>query len=360
MPYHTNPCPSPGQLTSVPVFQFFCSTSTHYLDLQPATEIGCTAFLSIASALPCGTLAAVVLGFKSRSDCGPSTIRIAKEVLEATSSECAELVGHYLTTAALLVDPPAPAQLPASDEEGDHGLDFQGDAWRAHQMDIRSPSASYNSVTLEFTDPRVEAAFAAEQNASMACRDAVGYIFGFVVLVFVLFVPQTKFNQPAAAEGVQVWRWAICHLPFCLIISKRTRPLYCRHREALLAYTFITGLLWNYHVQHYLPFLSVTDFSRPLFVRGYIWVLTLILIFQVRIRLLVPLILSCFAVDSTLLPKICSVMYPDVAAGRCIAAEGLKVGLIAVAAPLMMIWFVERRSRENFLRAFRDNQSNPN
>ena len=303
-------------------------------------------------------MVAAVLGYDGQDISSPEVLNIANGLLEALSSDCSVIIGHFLSSTTLLVEPIPPSVWNESDEEQEFG--FPDDVWQDEPIDeaLHPPNATCNRFTLEFIDPCLEAAFTAAQNAAMTTRDAIGYIFGFVFLAFILFFPHTNFNQPGAAKDVQIWRWAICHLPLLFILSKRLRPLYIRNREAMLAFTLITGLLWNYYIQHYMAFLSASNFTRIIFMRGYVWLFTLVLIFQIRFRLVLPLAVVLFAIDATLIPKICSLMFPDATLGVCIMSETVKVGCIALASPLLLIWYGEKRSRENFYRRVQYNQTN--
>ena len=64
---------------------------------------------------------------------------------------------------------------------------------------------------------------------------------------------------------------------------------------------------------------------------------------------MLPLALTCFAADLTVLPTICSTFYPDTPFAVCAGYDVVKMGLMVVAGPLVLARFMEMRSRHIFL-----------
>lgn len=237
-------------------------------------------------------------------------------------------------------------------EENDVYRYMQTMVWQmAHGTTPATPCR--NIFTLEFEDPRLETAFATENNNRMVHRDVFGYLVSLCVMASLLFAPQTKFSLPGATahnESMQMWRWIVCYLPACFLFSKNMRPFYCRHREALLAFTYLTSASWALHVHHFLQLLEEASISRLIYMHGFIWLFLLILYFQMRFRLLLPLTFACFALDLAMLPKICRAFYPhSYSPLSCIGAQMMKFGVISLIGPLLFVWWAEKRSREAFV-----------
>ena len=334
------------------------STIAQYRDLRSALERGCTAFLSLGISInDAGTMnvinVAVVLGFKRQEDCGTSALKMARMMMQTAASDFPHLIADFLITTSLLV---APRWLQTVDSDHEHSDEEEplltGEEEEENEEILQSepPDLAYNSFTLEFKLAVVETAFAAEHDAASMKLDAFGYLWCFFAMSWALFWPNTRFNQPGLAMASSLWRFFICFPPVFLILNERTRSLYIRHREPILIYTLLTTMAWHRHVEHYVDILSTEEFMRPLYLHGYVWLAVIISLFQARIRVLMPLSLVCFIWDATLIPKLCSRFYPSTRPTVCISLETLWVGAFALVAPLMLVWVVEKRSRDNFKR----------
>lgn len=273
--------------------------------------------------------------------------------METAATNYSNLIEDFLEMATLLVAP-LPLHL-SPDADIDEDEDEEEDLLISDDQENILHSAQsrllYNNFTLEFKDTAIEAIFAAEHDAASVNLDLFGYLWGFAAMSWALFWPNTRYNQPGLADGVQIWRFFICYLPVFLIFSRRTLPLYIRHREPILVYTLLCTMAWHRYMEHYVNILSTEEFLRPLYIRGYIWLAVIISLFQVRIKLLIPLSMACFIGVATLVPRICARFYSDCwSPAVCIIAEGLWVGALSWVAPVLLVWWAERRARENFMR----------
>lgn len=339
---------------------FNVSKDTEYLDLQPATAYGCTAFVSLGKALPCGRTVAVVLGFKQQEDCSPLAIRTAELLLESASGKYRNNIVELLEVTELLIAPP-PVLPPSMDDDLDflRSIEEEWDSTDSDtDTDIPAPDMSINKYLLNFKDPSLEAAFAALHNASLFKVDLLSFPLCLVFALCILFVPQTKFKMPALADGVQAWRCLVAFLPMVLLINPRLRAIYYRHREVLITYTYCTSTLWNLHVKNFMDCLDPVVYLHPLNMLGYPWLIIMILTLQLRFKLLLPLTLGCSAVVSSLLPRICSLFFSESVLTVCIGREAIKLTASVLAGPLLIVWWLERCSRRNFTRTIEEEENN--
>lgn len=326
-------------------FSLLCSAGTPYMDLQPATEWGCTAFLALGTSMPSrGISVAVMLGLPKRSDCSPSTARAIIELLEIVSRDCGPLLDNFLRTSDLV----AATTQDHCTEGQDFDFEFIGEQGSLSAVPYRD--LSFSGFNLEFSDRRLEDAFTAEHTSASLKLDFAGFLGVFSALAWVLFYPVTKFHQPGMAEGVQIWRWLISYLPCFLLLTRNTRRLYCRHRELLLVYYFTVTMFWNQHMTHFLTFLSAQDFLKPVFLFGYGYLPAMMLLFQMRFRFMKFVALGCYLAEAALFPNICVAFYPQLPCDLCIIVNAAWTGFWAVAVPLLLLWVVEKRARENFRR----------
>ena len=328
----------------------FCREAKSYIDLQKAANRGCQSFVSIGRSLDNGTLLGLVLGFPNPSDCAASGINIATQLLDNAATECLDSISDILQISTLLLSPPP--TLKYMQQTSDDSLDSDSDdaiSDEENGLIIARPDVSYNLFTLHFTDPALEDKFAIEHNASLLKLDAFGFFAGFLYTLCLLFLPSTKYNTPGLTkENIQCWRCFLLFAPSLLLFSRRTRQLYVQHREFLLAYTFLTTALWLVHVENYMRCLEAREFTRWCFMNGFLWLAVYSFVFQMRLRILLPVLMLCFAINVTLMPRICLTFYPEVR--RCVALQTLKVLGVSILAPGFLMWWLENWSRESFIR----------
>lgn len=350
--YHSHALPK--LRASISIYSIpLCRENTQFIDLKPAAELGCNAFLSVSRALPSGTAIAVVLGFKNRSDCTPAAAELANVLVDTAVFHCGDIISTVFASMAALVAPPPYPGLPRSflpyqEQPGGSGNEFDAPIKRSCASND-ALEISNNNFTLQFKDHRIEAAFAAQYNTNLARMDLFGLLICSCGLLASMFDPMGKFNLDESAH-VQVWRASFFLLPaLLLLLNERTRALYYAHRDCILIYYFTTTTLWYRHVRNYIDFVDAYTFKK-LFVDGFVWLGILILLFHARIQLLFPLVMACFACDCCLLPSICARYYSEMSFLQCAASTVLRVGFCVLAGPLATVWWRERRSRANFIK----------
>ena len=333
-----------------------------YHDIDPAIGSGCNAFVSVGTALPSGTAITIILGFQNSKYCTPDSYDRAKTLLSITIKECTGLVDDILSATSLLVaPPPIPQSEHNSDDEDEEEEEEDNEDSRINryvqtlewQISHGMTPANYahNKFTLEFDDPRLESAFTAENNAKLLGRDAFGYFLSLCMSVFIAFAPLKIKGSASYGSWREQWRWCMFYLPSSLLFNKNMLPIYCRHREALVAYSYLTAAFWT--MQNFAESLDEGNLARFTCMHGFVWLFLFMLNFQMRFRLLLPLAVACFVVDLAILPKVCSNFFPLANPTRCFAYQVVKFGGVALFAPLFFVWSSEKRSRENFLRRIR-------
>jgi len=332
---------------------FPCSNPSRFLDLKPAADWGCTAFLSLAMAVSSSTLIAVVVGFKRRSDCNPISIRAAKNVLSTAATKSRESIINVLAVTEMLVAPPPLPSLEGDNTESDNDEDFIEEevainSFSSSGLVLAHEDIPRDRITLQFNDHRLEAAFAAWHNNNLSKMDMFGFTFCLASAIFILFVPYTAFNKVAQATGVHVW-WSIpAILPLLLFTTSRSGWFYTKHREMILMYVFLFTSHWQLHVENYMNSVEPSTFTRGVYLHGFSWLSVLILMFQMRFKLLLPLTLACFAVNFSLMPKICERYYPQTSISVCVGFDLLRMGLLVLIGPLALVRWMERHSRNVF------------
>ena len=249
----------------------------------------------------------------------------------------------------LVSPPPLPEALNhgVDDEDDD---DFIEEEWEVFEEDEPRPEVACNRFTLQFKDQRIERSFAAIHNSNLARMDIAGYLLCMCSAIYILFVPHTAFNKAASFEGIQAWRSTFGFLPIVLLLNPRTRGFYFRHRETFITFIFCATLLWQLHVKHYIDCVTTETFTRALYLHGYSWLGVMVLMFQLRFKLALPLVLTCFVPDLTLVPAICSRFYPEQSLISCVGFDVLRIGFWVVAFPLCLSRWMEKRCRDIFLR----------
>ena len=291
----------------------------------------------------------IVLGFRKRADCTPLAMKSAKTLLRTAATRCRDIIVNILAVTEMLVAPPPLPELASnSDDE-----DLYEEEW---SLSVRSSSDATlidhhpsDPLSLQFYDLGLEAAFTDWYNSTLTRMDFFGYMLCFCSALFILFAPRTAFNQASTQEGINYWRSMFAVLPSLLFLTPRTRNLYWRYREAIVMMVFASTTQWELHVRHYIGCVDAITFQKPLFFHGFSWLGVLILMFQMRFKLMLPLALTCFAADLTVLPTICSTFYPDTPFAVCAGYDVVKMGLMVVAGPLVLARFMEMRSRHIFL-----------
>lgn len=324
-----------------------------YADLEAAINCGCTAFLSVGTTLPSGTALAVVFGFERREDCTSSARDTAQSLALLIANDCQDFIEGILAAIALVFTPPPIPKVELSTSDDEENDDFLASdmEWDRNNNNLSITRSKYNKFTLKFKDPCLEAAFAAENNVLLTERDAVGYIFAFSAMISFLFAPRLDFaKQPATTGGVQMWRWISCQVPSCFLLSSRMRPLYYRHREAILCFIFVSAMCVHVKVQA-----SHLSGHADLCMHSFLWLFLLMLFFRMRFRLVLPLTLTFFFVDALLKLPVRSLFSAHVDFLACFPMEALITGALVVAGPLLLLWCAEKNSRVNFLLRLRDN-----
>jgi hypothetical protein len=330
-----------------------CSNVARFLDLKPAADWGCTAFLSLATAISSSTFVAVVVGFKKRSDCTPCAIRAAKSVLSTAANQSRESIINILAVTEMLVAPPP---LPGLEQDGVETDDEDDFIEEEVEINIRSSAATSlaneeiprDRFTLQFHDHHLEKAFAAWHNNNLTRMDVFGLSLSLCSAIFMLFAPYSAFNKVSRATGVSAW-WSVpAVLPLLLFTTPRSRAFYAKHREMIIIYVFAFVTHWQFHVENYMNCVEESTFTRALYLHGFSWLGVLILMFQMRFKLLLPLTLACFAVDFSLIPKICTTFYPETSLTACIGFDVVRMGFLVLIGPLTLAWWMEKHSRKFF------------
>jgi hypothetical protein len=319
--------------------------------LKPAADWGCTAFLSLATSISSSTLIAVVVGFKKRSDCTPVSIKAAKTLLNTAAIHSRESIINILAVTEMLVAPPP---LPGLDQDGLETED--DDDFFEEDVEVRSSGAisladediPRGRFTLQFHDPRLETAFAAWHNNNLTRMDVFGFILCLCSAVFILFAPYTAFNRVSKASNVHAWWSILAVLPLLLFSTSKSRIFYTKHRELILIYVFLCTTNWQLHVENYMDCVEPSMFKRALYLHGYSWLGVLVLMFQMRFKLLLPLTLGCFAVGFSLMPKICSRFYPETSLAACVGFDLVRMGILILIGPLTLVRWMEKHSRKFF------------
>ena len=294
-------------------------------------------------------MVAAVLGYDGQDISSPEVLNIANGLLEALSSDCSVIIGHFLSSTTLLVEPIPPSVWNESDEEQEFG--FPDDVWQDDPIDeVHTHEIASNSVLLNFKDPSVEATFASWHNANLFKLDVISFPVCFLFALCILFAPPAKFQKAAMEQSIQSWRCILCFLPIFLLITARSRSLYYRHRELLITYTYFSATLWHVHVKNFMNCVSPSDFTHFLNMRGFHWFIIITMMLQIRFRLLLPLSIACFAVITSILPSMCATFFPKIPIDVCVSTEALKAALCVLVPPLFLLWTVERRLRWTFIR----------
>ena len=340
---------------SKPIFSpylLFSSEDTPYVDLKVATEGGCRAFLSLAS--PIGPINKVIVtfGFQNLSDCSQLAAMIAKKILEAATTECRSLIFDTLGMMECLVAPPfASALNGASDNSHDDIAedmltDEQWEALNAPLPEIHELMS--DSFTMQFDDPHLEAAFAAANNAHFIKMDIGGIVLFCASLSIIYFTSFTKIDM-SQVTAIQLLRAWILSLPMLLLFNSRTRAVYIIHRESIVIYYYIILTTWIRYMKLFMDCMDAEDFTNPLHMLGFAFLSIVILTFNARFRLLLPLVLACFAINCTFMPTICSRFYPESPLTSCVFYQVSKVLLVVVFPSLLIVRWLEKRARANFL-----------
>lgn len=246
----------------------------------------------------------------------------------------------------MLVSPPPSIPLPIV-ETIEGSSDEESDSLSSPIVDV-----SYHSLTLKFRNKELEGAYAAVVNTGLMRMDSIVYTFTFILVLYGMFCPDPKLGNPWSVPEVQPWRWPIAHLPMLLLVnaSSRCRGLYLRHREQLIVFSYITTLHWQLHVEHSMGYVPAELFLKQINMLGYCWLVIMTFLFRLRFRLQLSLNLFCFAVNISLLPKICYTFYPSTPNHMCFSMELLKIMAMVLVLPLMVVWWAERRCRGEFLK----------
>jgi hypothetical protein len=265
-----------------------------------------------------------------------------------------ESIINILAVTEMLVAPPP---LPGLEQSG---IDSEDDdeEFIEEEVEINSRSSGAISLadediprdrfTLQFHDPRLETAFAAWHNNNLTRMDMFGFLLCLCSAAFILFAPFTAFNKVAKATGVHAL-WSIpAVLPLLLFVTPRSRVFYTKHRELIIFYVFLFTTHWQLHVENYMNCVEPSMFTRALYLHGFSWLGVLSLMFQMRIKLLLPLTLTCFAVAFSLMPKICERYYPESSLMACVGYDLVRTGILVLVGPLTLIRWMEKHARNIF------------
>lgn len=295
----------------------------------------------------------MVLGFQNRFDCTPAAAELAKAVLDAAEFQCIKMVFSVISAMETLVSPPpVPALSESFHNESDDDSDNESLLnWEAYGQ-ARTVQLTRDTYSMQFHNNNVEAAFTAMHNGALAKYDMCGCFICFCAILYILYVPGTKFHKLEGAEGVQLWRAFTFYLPMLFFITETGRKFYCLNREYLIIYIYFTNIMWNLHVKNYLDVLDPLDFSHAIYMRGCWWVGVPILLFRMRFRLLFPIVIASFAAAATLMPTICSKINPNGPILSCVGYELCKVAAVVVLPPLMVVRGLENSCRKSFMGRF--------
>ena len=307
--------------------------------------------------LSSGVTIGVVLA--SESECTPATgAQLANILVDAAELHHTKRISDIIAaTEALMAPPPLPDLLDFFDvpEQDDDSRiledDDDFDEWNA--VDQMPPSELISDkYTLEFNDLAAEAAFTALHNNALAKLDMGGFLICICSLVYIFYIPGTKFDKLERGEGVQKWRGFLFFLPLLLFLTERGRVIYCRYREMFVVYTIFMSAMWHIHVKHYMHCLRVDDYIHPAYMHGYLWLSVGIVLFQMRFRLLLPITIACFAVSAKLMPTICSTFYPERPGLFCVGYELSKVVVFVLVGPLTVARLLEKLCRKSFMETY--------
>ena len=298
----------------------------------------------------------------------PAAAATARALLDAATIHCAESILSILRVTELLICPrtqfpvlaedlPHASALDTSESEDEWGPG--GDAPPAAELPTSARIASSLAMPtnswwdLRFKDPAQEERFRRRHNLLLLQFDVLSYIFLVFCINFIMFYPGT-FHLASKLDRFSIALSTVCFLPAALLVTPRGRAVYGRHREPLLAFTFLAVTGWEVHVQHYMHLVDPVVFTRPLYMHGFSWLGTMLILFQLRHVVLAPLAAACFAADATLMPTICRHFYPDQDLGQCVAKDLVAKAALEVLGPLLVVGFFERHARMVFAARVRD------
>ncbi|KAL4541208.1 hypothetical protein Ndes2437B_g05589 [Nannochloris sp. 'desiccata'] len=253
----------------------------------------------------------------------------------------------------LVAPPPLPGLEGDNTEDDDDDDDFIEEEFEINSRSSAAVSLADEDIpsdrfTLQFHDYRLETAFAAWHNNNLTRMDMFGFILCLGSAIYILFAPSTAFNKVAKATGVHAW-WSIpAVLPLLLFTTCRSRLLYTKHREMILIYVFLFTTHWQMHVENYMNCVEPSIFTRSLYLHGFSWLGVLALMFQMRFKLLLPLTLACFAINFSLMPKICETYYPQTSLSVCVGFDLVRTGSLVLIGPLALVRWMEAHSRKFF------------
>jgi len=183
---------------------------------------------------------------------------------------------------------------------------------------------------------------------NMMRYDAVAMLMCIAFQTVLVFVPGATYGLFFRLSWVQ-WMIGYCHLiPLAMLASHTGRSFYRSHRDKVLQMHLLVILLYqhlvveNYRYVGPPLFLSCSNVAY-----SFIWIPFVVLIFQVRFRLLAPTIALFTAVNLFLLRSFCEECRsptPRTLYRRCIGRGASKVCIMVVAA-LSVVYFVEWRAR---------------
>lgn len=86
----------------------------------------------------------------------------------------------------------------------------------------------------------------------------------------------------------------------------------------------------------------------PLYVMGFTWSMVLALLFQLRLAVQVPLLLTMVGIDLMLVPRLCKELQP-LAGPWCLENTVFKVLVLCIILPLTVLYKVEFKARQLFI-----------
>jgi hypothetical protein len=201
---------------------------------------------------------------------------------------------------------------------------------------------------LTFIYPDLENTFKAWHSRSMVKVDTIGYALTTLFMTVEAFVPYGPF-QLKSKFGNYCCLGYVGLLPQILLYhSKSSRRWYISHRQLLLCYTWIYALLWTIYHHHYMTVLTPDVMVSPLYVMGFTWSMVLALLFQLRLAVQVPLLLTMVGIDLMLVPRLCKELQP-LAGPWCLENTVFKVLVLCIILPLTVLYKVEFKARQLFI-----------
>lgn len=180
--------------------------------------------------------------------------------------------------------------------------------------------------------------------------DAFGYALCQLSVMYIMYMPGAAFQMDAKSGGSLAVRLhsQAALAPGVLLLHRRTRAWYIRHREWAVAFTFAAAAHWAMYHRHYADIMLAEDFKKWFFFWGYSWLGITLMLFQLRWCFQLPMALATYWADTRLLPGFCAQFAAGTPAAACMRLHIVRVVKLNVLVPLTIIYLSEARLRRLF------------